>query len=97
MKGFIERLAFLIHWIGFAVAVGGVALGLFNLIVEWEYWMTGGEGLRLYQLRRYLPLEVRLMPILAAMTGYVAFGGFSWALKWLLSGNKSILPWKSSE
>ena len=27
----------------------------------------------------------------------VAFGGFLWVLKWLISGNKSLWPWKSSE
>ena len=85
MKGFIERLALLIHWIGFAVVVVGVAAGLVGLIVEWEYWMTGAGSFN-------WPV---LMPYLAAMTGFVAFGGFSWALKWLISGNKSLFPWKS--
>ena len=71
MKSFFERLALLIHWIGFAVVVGGVAFGLF--------YLADIDRMRVYWI------------------AVVACGGFSWALKWLISGNKSLWPWKSSE
>ena len=77
MKGFIQRLALLIHWIGFALFVWGVlsaVLGLMILIVQ---------GLLVAEE----PLNFGVV--------FIGFGLFLWVLKWLISGNKSLLPWKS--
>ena len=77
MKGFIQRLALLIHWIGFAAFISGVLsafLGLMILIVQ---------GLLVAEE----PLGVA--------AGFIGFGLFLWVLKWLISGNKSFIPWRS--
>jgi hypothetical protein len=78
MKGFIELLALLIHWIGFALFVVGVLLAFLGLITL---------------IDRAFSLAVDQL-LFAAL--FIGFGLFLWVLKWLTTGNKSILPWKSS-
>jgi len=73
MKGFIQRLALLIHWIVFVGVVGGVVAGLWIGTAD-----SLGEGTEVVWLS-------------------VVSGLIFWVLKWLISGNKSLWPWKSSE
>ena len=73
MKGFIQRLALLIHWIVFVGVVGGVVVGL---------WIGTADSLD----------EGTEVVWLSVVSGLIF-----WVLKWLISGNKSLWPWKSSE
>ena len=77
MKGFIQRFALVIHWIGFAAFVLGVLYVVFGLMV--------------------LPVQGLLVAQqpLGGGAGFIGFGLFLWVLKWLISGNKSLFPWKS--
>ena len=73
MKGFIQRLALLIHWIVFVGVVGGVVVGL---------WIGTADSLS-------EGIEVVWISVVSGL--------IFWVLKWLISGNKSLWPWKSSE
>jgi len=101
MKGFIERLALLIHWIGFAVVVIAPVVGLWNVYIEYGEYTTGYSYLYPLSYPGFNDAQEaelfreRVVEILGATLAVVAFGGFLWALKWLISGNKSLLPWKS--
>jgi len=79
MKGFIQRLALLIHWIGFALFVVGV--------------LSAIDGLMILIVQGFSYAEEAF----ELAGGWAGFGLFLWVLKWLITGNKSILPWKSSE
>tara|TARA_Y100001934_G_scaffold182806_1_gene216127 strand:- start:44 stop:286 length:243 start_codon:yes stop_codon:yes gene_type:complete len=80
MKGFIQRLALLIHWVGF-LALGYIPF----LIIAAIYLLITDPSFS-------VSFSAELLVGFAAPPG-IAF--FFWVLKWLISGNKSIFPWKS--
>ena len=82
MKGFIQRLALLIHWIGFALFVSGVLSAIFGLMI-------------LIVQAFALPFLPGAEVALAIAAGGIGYGLFLWVLKWLISGNKSFFPWRS--
>ena len=74
MKGFILRLALLIHWFGFLMLLIPLAA-----ILSGDF--RGDYNFYQYQL--------------VMSGGFIVAAFFSWVLKWLISGNKSIWPWQS--
>ena len=105
MKGFIQRLALLIHWIGFVVIVGGVVVGLggvlYQSILEFAPINPDGSLESDNELFERIVAygspsfgEVLLNYLVIGALG-VGIGLFLWVLKWLISGNKSFFPWRS--
>ena len=84
MKGFIQRLALLIHWIGFLCLVVFIFLYGFGLSFTGA---DASEGLEIL-------FEILLFEdgIFSAM---VWLGIAHWPIKWLINGNKALFPWQS--
>ena len=103
MKSFFERLALLIHWIGFVVIVGGVVVGLWFVYIEYGEYTTGYSYLYPLSYPGFNDAQEaelfreRVVELLVNTVVAVVIGLFFWVLKWLISGNKSLWPWKSSE
>ena len=106
MKGFIQRLALLIHWIGFGFFLFGVVIGLGGVLYQsiLEFASINPDGSSESDYERFERIVAYGSPSFGeVLLNYLAIGAlgvgiglFLWVLKWLTTGNKSILPWKSS-
>ena len=77
MKGFIQRLALLIHWVGFLFGVSFGALFIY--------------------LDRIDNSSVGDVAVFIGLGSYIAAHASGWIVSFLLTGNKSIWPWKSND
>jgi len=105
MKGFIQRLALLIHWIGFGFFLFGVVIGLGGVLYQSILEFASPDGLSVSDNERFERAVAYGSPSFGeVLLNYLAIGAvgvgiglFLWVLQWLISGNKSLWPWKSSE
>ena len=86
MKSFIQRLALLIHWIGFLCLVVFIFLYGFGLSFTGA---DASEGLAFV-------VESLLDFSRADEADYwfVLLATIHWPIKWMLTDNKSLFPWK---
>ena len=84
MKDFIERLALLIHWIGF--------LCLVFFIVSFGLALTPNGGLPASEALEAL-FEVLLFEE-GAFSAILWIGIAHWPIKWFITSNKAFFPWK---
>ena len=85
MKGFIQRLALLFHWIGFLSLVGFIVL--YGYGISPNGGVPAGEALEV--LFEVLAFEAE------AISMILWIGITHWPIKWLITGNKALFPWQS--